>query len=347
MSFKTLSRRYVPFKWVQYVVFWLISFIILSRYFAYQNEVSAIDLIYTGLFHISLIFSVFVNSFVLIPRWLANRKYLFYGLSLIILLLISTWINIYTFRYLTDWIFPGYYFISYLMWTDIIQYIIVYLGITTLLQLSGSWFREAEIKQKLAEAKKEQAEYKLKALRAQINPHFLFNSLNHIYSLSVQQSPKTSAAILQLSDLLRYAIQNTDNTKVALSKELEYLHAFIELYKSRVQYPERIRFTITNSPQGLQIAPLLLIVFIENCFKHGSIKHEEEYIDISITIKGAQLILETQNVIANHGELPVDSNGMGLENAKKRLELLYPGQHQLETKEDAGSYITKLVINLL
>ncbi|MDZ7714845.1 MAG: histidine kinase [Balneolaceae bacterium] len=339
--------RAVPFKrWLQYVLFWGISVLILSRYFAYQNEVSSIDVIYTILFHISLLCVVCINSFFLIPGFLAKQKYIIYAIFLIITLVVGTWINIYTFRYLADWLFPGFYFISYLNWTNIIQFLIVYVGITTLLQLSRSWFRESEIKQELAEAKKEQAEVELKALRAQLNPHFLFNSLNHIYSLAVQQSPKTAPAILQLSDLLRYAIRNMNNKKVELSKEIDYIKKYVNLYKSRVKHPERINLTISESDNSFEIAPLLLIVFIENCFKHGSVKNEEEEISIEVTITEGSLVLCTRNHVDVNRELPSESTGIGLENAQKRLKLLYPDKHTLEVQSDDLTYTTNLTIEL-
>ena len=341
------EMRTVPLiRWVQYVLFWGISFVILSRYFAYQNEVSSIDLVYTALFHISILFCVAANSFWLIPQFLAEKRYVSYATLLVLTLITGTWINIYTFTYLADWFFSSLYFISYLNWTDIIQFLIVYVGITTLLQLSRSWFTEAEIKQELAEAKKEQAEIELKALRAQLNPHFLFNSLNHIYSLAVQQSPKTAPAVLQLSDLLRYVIKNMNNQEVNLSQELEYIKEYVDLNKQRVRHPERIQMSVNSFEGDYNIAPLLLITFIENCFKHGSVKNADDKITIEINVDEDELRLKTQNPLDINRELPKESNGLGLENAKRRLKLLYPDRHNLEIINDGSTYTTNLTITL-
>lgn len=349
MSLTKAKRRELPLqRWGQYILFWSLSFFILSRYFAYQNEVSRIDIIYTFLFHISILGAVIINSFYLVPGFLAKKKYVLYGLLFIIILLAGTWLNILTFRYLADWLFPGYYFISYYSWFEVAQFIATYLIITTLLQLSGSWFREAEIKQKLAEAEQARTETELKALKAQINPHFLFNSLNHVYSLAVKQSPKTAPAILQLSDLLRYTIRNVNETKVALEQEIEYIRTYIELFKNRVKHPERIHFILQGESDNLRIAPLLLLTFIENCFKHSNLKEDHQKIDISIKINGTNLTLHTSNSIEEDSktELPEEPSGLGLENARKRLHLLYPNRHSLDITTGQNLFKLSLKIDL-
>jgi len=336
-------------QWGQYLLFWSLSFFILSRYFAYQNEVSRIDVIYTFLFHLSILGAVIINSFFLVPKFLAKKRYVLYGLLFIITLLAGTWLNILTFRYLADWLFPGYYFISYYGWFEISQFILTYLVITTLLQLSGGWFREAEIKQKLAETEQARTEIELKALKAQINPHFLFNSLNHVYSLAVKQSPKTAPAILQLSDLLRYTIRNISETEAPLEQEIEYIKAYIDLFKNRVKHPERIHFHLQGDSNNMKIAPLLLLTFIENCFKHGSVKKEDEKIDILINMNGSKLSLRTENSIEDHSntELPEESSGLGLENARKRLKLLYPDRHSLDITTEQNLFKLNLTLNLI
>lgn len=350
MSNKNTAFHELPLsRWGQYLLFWGLSFFILSRYFAYQNEISRIDIIYTFLFHISILSAVIVNSFYLIPRYLAEQRYILYSLLFIFTLVAGTILNIFTFRYLADWLFPDYYFISYFSWFEIVQFIATYLVITSLLQLSGSWFREAEIKQKLAETEQAHAETELRALKAQINPHFLFNSLNHVYSLAVKQSPKTAPAILQLSDLLRYTIRNINEPKVALEQEIDYIKTYIELYKNRVKHPDRIRLQQQGQSDNLKIAPLLLLTFIENCFKHGSITEEGDEIVITIAISGKTLNLQTQNSISKQdsSKLPEEASGLGLENARKRLQLLYPEHHRLNINTANNLFTLSLTVELI
>lgn len=333
-------------RWVQYIIFWGFSFLILARYFSFDGSIESIDLIYTGLFHLSLWLAVTINSFVLIPTILSQGKYMVFTLLLLTVIGVATWFNIFTFNYLSGWLFPDYYFISYYEWTDIILFIVVYVGITSLLQLSRSWFREAEIRQELAEVKQHQAETELRALRAQINPHFLFNSLNHIYSLAVQQSPKTGPAILQLSDLLRYTIRNMNNPKVNLDDELDYVRQYVKLYKTRVQHPNRIHLSIQKTDKEWSIPSLLLIIFVENCFKHGSTQKEDEEIFIDITFNGSTLVLETQNPVEENRELPKESTGMGLDNARRRLNLLYPDKHKLDMQLKNNTFTVTLKLDL-
>lgn len=251
---------------VQYLVFWLISFLFLVNYFTRGYEIALVDVVYTLLFHISLVFVVSVNSFLLIPRYMARGKYLVYGSLVIAPIIAAIGLNIFTFRYLSNWIFPGYYFVSYYTWWELLEFMVIYIGLTSMLEFSKSWFREMEVRRELAEMEQEKIQTELKALRSQVNPHFLFNSLNHIYSLAVKQSKDTAGSVLQLSELLRYAIKNMDMDLVPLKDELEYISTFVEWHKSRTGNGERIRFTCPTVRDDLKIAPLLLIAFVEKSF---------------------------------------------------------------------------------
>lgn len=333
-------------RWTQYLLFWGVVYFILARFFSYDDTIKQIDLVYTGLFLVSIWIAVGINSFILIPRFLAKNKYTIYGGTLAITLAVATWFNISTFQYLSEWIFPGYYFITYYNWYQVLQFLVAAVGITTLLQLSRSWFREAELQQSIAELEQEKTKTELKALRAQINPHFLFNSLNHIYALATKRSEQTAPAVLQLSRLLRYAIQNMDKEKVSLADEITYVKEFTDLYKNRIQYPERIQLDIKNETNDHTIAPMILVVFIENCFKHGSISQEGEYISINLSVEDNILTLRTRNFVENDRELPQESTEMGLENVQRRLELLYPNKHHLHFKQADGKFNTELNMEL-
>nr|WP_240894625.1 histidine kinase [Fodinibius halophilus] len=203
------------------------------------------------------------------------------------------------------------------------------------------------MQQSLAEIKEEKIATELKALRAQINPHFLFNSLNHIYALAVKKSSQTAPAVLQLSELLRYAIQRMNHEKVPLEEEIEYLEKFVALYKSRTHHPERVHFSVTGSPKNLTIAPLLLVVFVENCFKHGSTPLKNDSIDISLSIEEQKLRLQTKNRISQDHELPKISNGLGLENVRRRLVLLYENKYNLDIKRNDRFFEVDLELELL
>ncbi|WP_138429748.1 sensor histidine kinase [Fodinibius saliphilus] len=344
---KTYTTAFLSNHWVQYFLFWMLCYFVLTKHFSYDGTIKKIDLIYTGLFMLSIWGAVIINSFALIPRLLAHKRNVGYLGLITLTMLGATWFNILTYEYLSDWLFPDYYFISYFEWYQILQYILAFTGITTLLQLSRSWFREAEMQQSLAEIKEEKIATELKALRAQINPHFLFNSLNHIYALAVKKSSQTAPAVLQLSELLRYAIQRMNHEKVPLEEEIEYLEKFVALYKSRTHHPERVHFSVTGSPKNLTIAPLLLVVFVENCFKHGSTPLKNDSIDISLSIEEQKLRLQTKNRISQDHELPKISNGLGLENVRRRLVLLYENKYNLDIKRNDRFFEVDLELELL
>ncbi|MDX1672946.1 MAG: histidine kinase [Balneolaceae bacterium] len=328
------------------MIFWIASILFLTNHFSRGTGVGWVDFIYTLLFHISLITAVVVNSFVLIPRLLAHRRYLLYGIGLTVVLAFSVWLNIITFRYLADWIAPGYYFISYYEWYHVLQFMIAYVGITSLLQLSQSWFRELDKDRQLERLEREKVSNQLRALRAQINPHFLFNSLNHIYLLARRDSREAAPAVLQLSDLLRYAIRHMPEEKVPLKEELDYLSQYVTFYKSRLHQPERVEFNIDGHPGDLKITPLLLVIFVENCFKHGSTQHRDDFIRISITIEDDLLVLETKNTIPGTVSLPDFSTGIGMANARQRLELLYGERHELDIDQSGNIFTLDLKMQL-
>lgn len=186
-----------------------------------------------------------------------------------------------------------------------------------------------------------------KALKAQINPHFLFNTLNNIYSLSQFNSAKTGDAILQLSDILRYVTYEGNQKLVNLNSELEHINSFIELQLLRDADHSNISYETDVPKNNLKIAPLILIPFIENCFKHGN-HHDKQngWIQISIKTDGTLLTLEAANSTTNEIHQKDKVGGVGMENVRKRLALLYGDDHSLVLTMDKFQYKAKLTINL-
>ncbi|MEZ4953494.1 MAG: histidine kinase [Saprospiraceae bacterium] len=207
-------------RWLQHCLFWILSFYILWRLFTYSEEVEWVDIIYTFLFHWAIIFVVYTNIQLLIPKFLEKKKYWTYIFSLIGLILSGIAINAITFGWLADLIFPNYYFIDYYDFSDILEFIVSYLLITSLFKFSKGWFRQLEAKQKIGILEKEKTVAELNALKTQINPHFLFNSLNNLYSLSLDNDKRTPRIILRLSEMMRYLLYETEVQKVSLQKKL-------------------------------------------------------------------------------------------------------------------------------
>lgn len=195
-------------------------------------------------------------------------------------------------------------------------------------------------------AEQEKTDTELSYLKAQINPHFLFNTLNSIYSLAITKSNNTPDAIVKLSGLMRYVITDASHDFVPLEKEINYITDYIELQKIRLDDTVAVKYEIKGNVKGKQIAPLILIAFIENAFKHGVNPEEESAIDISVTIEGDSLLLAVRNNKVTHLQDGEVVNGMGIENATSRLQLLYPAKHTLEIQNQSTFFKVELTIDL-
>jgi hypothetical protein len=196
------------------------------------------------------------------------------------------------------------------------------------------------------ETERQRLDTELSYLKAQINPHFLFNTLNSIYSLAIIESPPTANAIVQLSSFLRYVIDEGRQDRVALSHELAYIGHYIALQRLRLADTVPIQYTTTGNSNGLQIAPLLLISFIENAFKYGVSPQEPSRIDIRIEMNDRQLHCYVFNRKVRVANSTAQSSGIGLTNTKARLQLLYPGQHVLSINDQPDSFTVELTLTL-
>jgi two-component system, LytTR family, sensor kinase len=181
-------------------------------------------------------------------------------------------------------------------------------------------------------------------LKSQINPHFLFNTLNGIYSQAHAKSENTEHSILKLSDLLRYVLYDSGDEKVDLSKDIQYLTNYIDLQKLRLSQKVKIRYTVSGSTTGKRIAPLLLITFVENAFKHGISYSRPSTINIDIGIFEKTLTLLVSNPVIESNSFV--HGGLGLKNVTRRLDLLYPGKYWLDIVQNDHLYIVNLKINL-
>ncbi len=174
----------------------------------------------------------------------------------------------------------------------------------------------------------EQQAAQLDFLKAQINPHFLFNALNNIYSLTVLQSPEAPNMLLKLSDLLRYVIYEGQKKAVALQKEVQHLHNFIALFQMRNERPVDIVFTVTGDLSNRSIEPMILIPIVENCFKHADFElNAHAFAHIQLKVDAKELIFSTQNTFDPQNKQKDETGGVGLENIRRRLALRYAEAH--------------------
>jgi hypothetical protein len=197
---------------------------------------------------------------------------------------------------------------------------------------------------KKAEAEKLHAE--LAYLKAQVNPHFLFNTLNSIYALALEKSDRTPDAIVKLSAMMRYVLLDTGRDKVLLEKEITYLSNYIDLQQTRFEGSSQVDFAISGQAEGKSIAPLLLIPFVENAFKHGINPENPSTIIIRLNIRDEQLFLHVVNKkVAFPKPLPIPS-GLGIQNTRQRLQHLYPGRFTLDIIDGAKDFAVSLTLNL-
>lgn len=191
-------------------------------------------------------------------------------------------------------------------------------------------------------------ESELQFLKSQVNPHFLFNNLNNLYSYAIEQSPKTPSIILELSSVLRYMLYDCKEKYVALSKEIEHLKNFTQLNEMQVEERGKVTFNTENIRSDYRIAPLILTVFVENAFKHSTASQSKDiFIDINIKVTPTGMLeFECKNSFQPLGNTDNLSKGIGLQNVKKRLQILYPNAHELTINDKNGLYTVLLKMQL-
>lgn len=288
-------------------------------------------------------FTFYTNYFFVLPKVIrANKTLLLFG-GLIVNFLIFI-----TLRYsIEEVLYPHIFgFHNYFKDTPLSYYFIdnLYYGSTTVFMSSLIWFLDYSFRLKtqneLLNKQKRQAEISL--LKSQINPHFIFNTLNNIYSLVNQNSDKSLQAIEKLSELLRYSGREMDKDKTLLKNEIEYIKNLIDVESLRLSQPQNIIFENKVALGKLTIAPMILIPFVENAFKHGDLRNG--MLKMEILNEGNKLIFTQTNKI-NTSKKDF-SSGIGIQNVKKRLELLYPNNHILHIRNDGENFSVILEINL-
>lgn len=333
---------------IQHLAFWMLSFFVFLNLFKTGAQPEKVDYVYTSLFQLSLLPAVYLNLKLLLPKLGNRRKILSYIISLAAVIILSSWIN---YSFFDNWsakVFPDYFFISYFSFKDVVLFFSVYIIITTLLKLSKSWFFVSQLQKELLEKEKQKTEAELKALKAQINPHFFFNTLNSIYSMALDKDERLPGTILQLSELMRYFLYESRDRFIPLEKELTVVNNYIALQKIRSGSQLDIEVRKAGEFNDQQIAPLLLITFLENAFKHGAKGSSgRSFIRLDVEIEKNKLIFSVENNKGIVDEIKTDDyGGLGLENIKRQLELLYPGKHILNIKDMKDSFTVQLQLSL-
>ncbi len=279
----------------------------------------------------------YLNNLVLMPKILDKKRYLFYSICALGLITLITW----TSGLITTILSPTYPQSFQGSLYDGIDYALFVIAFGSG-HLIRSYIRQSK---QISQLEEDKLKTEIDFLKSQINPHMLFNTLNTIYSHSLTNSKKTPQMILKLSDIMRYMLYETDEERVTLSKELEYIEDYVSMQKLRIGSRGKVNLNVDGDPSEFTIAPMLLISFIENSFKHSMDSMSSE-IEIRIEFKIHQGKLELSvknNYEKNEG---LSTGGIGNRNVKKRLELLYPDRHDLSIEKDEQNYLVKLKLIL-
>lgn len=307
-----------------------------------------------GPFWLAILFGMLMNqilfyatAFLIVPRFLRLKK-----IRRLIITLISVFILINLFESCIDYYWlVGFFssesesYLTYLNYNSISSFFILLLGLSY--ALIKYWFQSETLKRALYE---EKLTTEMAFLKSQINPHFLFNVLNSFYAKALKNDvPELADGISKLAELMRYMVYETNEDSIALEKEIHHLKKFIQVYQLRIAEEDDvfINFTIKGPIEKVQISPMLLIPFVENAIKHGVDTKTKSVINITLEVTEKRLLYKVTNTMHQsvHG-LKDNASGFGLDNLKKRLAILYPNAHTMETKEDDGYFISLLKLQI-
>lgn len=332
-----------------HIAFWVMY----SSYFFYNlsygrpGEPDWNEIIPNFLFHVSALLVIsYVNYFFFLPRLIREGKITRYLVTYVPVFLVLGYMFLLGKQYFLDgFTYEDTWMYSLRFALNVYVGAFFVTGFIGLIKFVEDYFvlearsRELETRQLTSE---------LRFLKAQVNPHFLFNTLNNLYYLAVNKSDQTPDVIAKLSGMMRYMIHDSNAEKVPLDKEVEYIENYLDLEKMRLNEEVPITFEVNGEITGTHITPLILIAFLENAFKHGIGNNGgKSWITVSIEVSGNTLHYRVANSVVSHSEKTVrEASGLGLANVRRRLDLSYPDKFILNVTEDDERYRVHLKIDL-
>jgi hypothetical protein len=321
--------------WIQFLILPLVFFP--APLELVQGGESAMFLSSYILTNVFLILIFYFNYLFAIPKYYFKHQYYTYGAIVTGFILLSIFL-----AFFTKHTHPSQFLVDRESDPPVIGSVLIRLVIVLVasfgLKVFQRW-RETEI---------EKSNVELSYLKAQINPHFLFNTLNGIYALAVKKSDETAGAIVKLSSIMRYVINDAKEEYVSLDKEIKYVSDYIDLQKMRLNKYVKVDSVIEGNTAGKRIVPMLYISFVENAFKYGVSTQGESIIEIQQTIFRNELTIKIKNTIVHQNEIDskVEETGIGIENSRLRLEQTYAGKFQLLIQKDQEFFSVELKIEL-
>lgn len=347
-----LSNRFIFKKLIQiilHIVFWCGVLLFYTYFFGINTS----DFNYVLSFSVFLmpitIATTYIFIYKIIPKYLITKRYMLFGLYSLYTIIISSYLIVlsifYGLVYLSNFKYSKMAPISKsLLFVTIAVYLVVIIvSAFKLLKLNLKHTEETKkLETKILETQLKLKEQELNYLKMQIHPHFLFNTLNTMYGFALKKADETPEMILKLSNLLDYLLYQVNKPFVSLTDELNHINDYIELEKMRFNNSLKINFKTDNISENIKIAPMLLLPFIENSFKHGSLKNGILRININLFCKNKSIHFEIKNTNNNN---ETSTKGIGLENIKKRLDLLYKNQHVLDINKNQSIFRVILILN--
>lgn len=329
------------------IALWFLYYIVLLFIFTRGKTPLKIDYIYTASFLLFAAIPVVVNTYFLVPKFLQKGNYLIFVISLLSITIIFGQLYIYSFDWILELIFPNYFFISYQDNFQSITIIVLLVVVSMLIRIFESWLYFNANQNKILKTENQRIQSQLTNLRSQINPHFLFNSLNVIYALAIEKKEETQDAIVQLSDVLRYIIYDADAEYIQLKDEVQLLKNYISFQKYRTHGLDEITFDTSIEDETFQIYPMLLLPLVENAFKHGMQNgNSKGFVNIKIEQQKEEFIFTVEN--SKNEKTPKNKeeySGVGLENVRNNLNIVYPERHEVLLQETEEIFAISLKIN--
>lgn len=322
-------------------VLWLLAFVILLFIFSKGKTPIKVDYIYTLVFLLFMAIPVTINFYVLIPRFLQLEKYSIYLITFISNLLFFSTVCIFFFQSLLDYLFSDFFFVSYVSKTNGYTIFSIFLITTTLLKLAEDWFYFNTNENRILKLENQHIQTQLSSLRSQINPHFLFNSLNVIYAMALEKEENITKAIVELSDVLRYVIYDANTERVTLREEIHLLQNYIAFQEYRTHTAHIVDLKIDVQDELFKIYPMLLLPLLENSYKYGILDtNTSGSIQMELFQSGNQFKFIIQNAINTSIKNNLDDaySGVGIENLKNNLLLVYPEQHQFIVENTLNTF---------
>ena len=326
-----------------HIVIWI--FMILVYAFIFTQFIGFQASLLRALSNVLPMAAIFYMNLWLVNRYLEQRKFISFTITTLIVFFIAT-----SFRAEMNSIFPDIRRELILMNAKKSWYfgaLLTNLSILVIGIFYQMLYNRYQREKRNLSIINEQREAQLQALRAQINPHFLFNTLNNIYSLAVVRSEKTADMVLKLSNLLRYVIYDSQEAQVNLKKETEQLEEYIRLFQMRMEEPANIQFHYSGIEEGQQIEPMVLMSFLENGFKHGDFDtNPEAFLRADLKVKNQILDFQMLNSKNDLNQQKDKQGGVGLDNIKKRLDLKYKEQYTLDIQDQQDQFFVHFKLAL-